>query len=79
MEEEKKEVLLLQAPPLEDISYNEFLYNKRIELGFSRRKFAKQLKIFRFRYKLIENGYIKPTKRMLKKYLSILIWISITI
>ena len=67
MEEEKKEVLLLQAPPLEDISYNEFLYNKRLELGFSRRKFAKQLKIFRFRYKLIENGYIKPTKKDVKK------------
>ena len=51
----------------EDISYNYFLYKKRLEHNLSIRKFAKLLKISKFRYKLIENGYIKPSKRDVKK------------
>ena len=49
------------------ISYNIFLYNKRIELGYRRRKFAKMLKLSTFKYRLIENGYIKPSKRDINK------------
>ncbi len=48
-------------------SYNKFLYDKRKEAGFSRRKMARQLKIPYIIYIMIENGYIKPTKRMVKK------------
>ena len=51
----------------EDISYNYFLYKKRLEHNLSIRKFAKLLKISKFRYKLIENGYIKPSKKDIKK------------
>lgn len=48
-------------------SYNIFLYETRLNLGLSRRKFAKYLKIKKFRYKLIENGYIKPSKKEILK------------
>ena len=46
--EENKPVALLQEPPKDEeinTSYNQFLYNKRKELGLSKRKFAKLLKI----------------------------------
>lgn len=49
------------------ISYNIFLYNKRIDLGLKRRKFARMLKLSTFKYRLIENGYIKPSKRDVNK------------
>ncbi len=68
--EENKPVALLQEPPKDEeitTSYNQFLYNKRKELKLSKRKFAKLLKISKFRYKLLENGYIKPAKRDIKK------------
>ena len=66
--EENKVVALLPEPPKEvNISYNQFLFEKRKELKLSRRKFAKLLKISKFRYKLLENGYIKPAKRDIRK------------
>ena len=46
-----------------DISYNYFLYNKRIEKRLSRRKFAKLLHVPLFRYRLVEQGYLKPSKK----------------
>ena len=51
----------------EDISYNLYLYQKRLELKLSRRKFAKLLKLRPLHYKLIENGYIKPLKRDIER------------
>ena len=43
--EENKVVALLPEPPKEvNISYNQFLFEKRKELKLSRRKFAKLLK-----------------------------------
>ena len=66
--EENKVVALLPEPPKEvNISYNQFLFEKRKELKISRRKFAKLLKISKFRYKLLENGYIKPAKIDMRK------------
>jgi len=47
--------------------YNEFLYEKRKELGLTKAKFAKELKINYFHYSLLENGYIKPTKKDIQK------------
>ncbi len=46
----------------ENISYNYFLYRKRIELKLSIKKFAKLLNIRPLHYRLIEFGYIKPNK-----------------
>ena len=61
--------LSLPAPKIlnEDVSYNRFLFDKRKELKLSIRKFAKALGISKFRYRLIENGYIKPSKKDIKK------------
>jgi len=50
----------------ENISYNSFLYNKRKENSFSRIKFAKILHINYFKYVMIENGYLKPSKLDIK-------------
>lgn len=68
--EEKNQTLLLQAPSeIEtiEISYNKFLYDKRKELNLGKRKFAKLLNINLFHYHLLENGYIKPNKKDIKK------------
>ena len=51
----------------EDISYNFYLYKKRLMMKMKRRKFAKMLGISPFRYRLIENGYIKPSKKDIEK------------
>ena len=53
----KKEIVIKDT---NNLSYNAYLYNKRLELGLKRRKFAKLLNISNFRYKLIERGYVKP-------------------
>ena len=50
-----------------DISYNFFLYQKRKELDLNRVQFSKKLNIGYFRYLLIENGYIKPSKKDVAK------------
>lgn len=52
----------------EQISYNYFLYRKRLELKLSIRKFAKLLKIRPLHYRLIEFGYIKPNKNDIKRF-----------
>ena len=54
-----------QNPHLQ--SYNMFLYKKRLELGLSRFRFARLLHIPWIRYRFIENGYMKPTKREVQK------------
>lgn len=46
-----------------DLSYNMFLYRNRTEQNKKKRKFAKEIGIRPFRYRLIENGYIKPSDR----------------
>lgn len=50
-----------------DISYNIFLYNKRIELNLSTKEFAKMLHINSVYYDLIEKGYLKPTVKTTNK------------
>ena len=47
--------------------YNLFLYNKRKQLGLSKRKMASKIGISYIRYHLIENGYIKPNKKTIDK------------
>ena len=61
--------LSLPAPKIlnEDVSYNKFLFDKRKELNWSIRKFAKALGISKFRYRLIESGYIQPSKQAIEK------------
>ncbi len=49
------------------ISYNRYLFEKRCQLNLSKRKFARYLGISPFRYRLIEQGYIKPSKKETKK------------
>lgn len=49
------------------LSYNEYLYNKRIEMGMSRKAFAKFLKIPHLYYRYYEIGYVKPSKKTCKK------------
>ena len=51
----------------ENTSYNEFLNQKYKEEGIKRRELAKRLKINRFRFWLMERGYIKPNKNDVKK------------
>ncbi len=45
------------------LSYNEILYLKRIEMGLSKRKFAKFLGVPPFFYGYYEKGYVKPSKK----------------
>ena len=45
------------------LSYNYFLYQKRKEKGFSRRKFARYINVPIIRYRLVEQGYLKPSKK----------------
>ena len=51
----------------ENIAYNEFLYQKRKEMHLSKRKFAKFLKIPSLFYSYYENGYVKPSKKYIKR------------
>lgn len=48
-------------------SYNYHLYRIRREQGLSRWKFSKKIHINFFIYLLLENGYIKPTKKSVEK------------
>lgn len=49
------------------LSFNEFLYQKRMEMGLSRKKFAKFLKIPSFFYRYYEIGYVKPSSKYVKR------------
>jgi len=49
------------------LTYNAFLYTERIKKRFSIRKMAKELQISNFAYRLIEQGYVKPTKKQVQK------------
>ncbi len=49
------------------MSYNEYLYNKRLELNMSRKDFAKYLHIPHLFYHYYEIGYVKPSKWAVKK------------
>ena len=51
----------------EVMSYNEYLYNKRKEMKMSKRAFAKFLHIPTLFYRYYENGYVKPSKKSIKK------------
>ena len=53
-------------------SYNLFLYRKRKALGLGMRAFARKLHIGLFRYHLIENGYIKPSRKDIVSISSVL-------
>ena len=53
-------------------SYNLVLYSKRKALGLGMRVFAKKLHISLFRYHLIENGYVKPSKKDIATISSVL-------
>ena len=53
-------------------SYNLFLYRKRKALGLGMRAFARKLHIGLFRYHLIENGYIKPSRKDISVISSVL-------
>ena len=49
------------------LTYNGLLYTERNNRGLSRIKMAKLLHIFPYTYKMIECGYIKPTKKQVAK------------
>ena len=49
------------------LTYNGLLYKERNDRGLSRIKMAKLLHIFPYTYKMIECGYIKPTKKQVKR------------
>ncbi len=49
------------------MSYNEYLYNKRLELKMSRKAFAKFLNIPHLFYHYYEIGYVKPSKWAIKR------------
>lgn len=51
----------------EVMSYNEYLYNKRKEMKMSKRTFAKFLRVPLLFYRYYENGYVKPSKKSIKK------------
>lgn len=51
----------------ENISYNRFLIEKRNSYSLSRFKAAKYIGLNYFRYLLLENGYIKPSKKDTEK------------
>lgn len=50
-----------------NISYNELLYRKRMEMKLSKRKFAKFLDIPPLFYSYYERGYVKPSKKYVEK------------
>ena len=49
------------------LTYNSFLYTKRMGLNLSRGKMAKILKISPFHYSMIEKGYFKPSKKLIER------------
>ncbi len=49
------------------VSYNEFLYKKRIEMNLSKKKFAEFLGLPKLYYSYCENGYFKPSKKYADK------------
>ena len=49
------------------LTYNAFLFVERNNMGFSRRKMAKFLKMPLFYYSMVEKGYFKPTKKQIAK------------
>lgn len=49
------------------LSYNQLLYQKRIEKGMSKKEFAKFLNIPTLFYRYYENGYVKPSKKYIKR------------
>ena len=53
-------------------SYNLYLYHERTARGLKMRAFAEKLKISTFKYRLIENGYIKPDKELVGRISSLL-------
>ena len=60
----EKEILTKGSFP----SYNGFLFDARLKMGLRRRKFAKFLGISPFRYRFIENGYLKPHEKDVIKF-----------
>ena len=48
-------------------TYNYHLYRRRKELGLSRRRMAKGIGISTFKYRMIENGYWKPSAAIIEK------------
>ena len=49
------------------LSYNELLYTTRLKLGLSRKEFAKKLNVPYLYYRFYENGYVKPSKKYIKR------------
>lgn len=49
------------------LTYNAFLYTERNNMGLSRRKMAKFLKMPLFYYSMVEKGYFKPTKKQVAR------------
>ena len=45
------------------ISYNMYLYKKRMQSGLSRREFRKAFNLFPLHYYLLECGYLKPSRK----------------
>ena len=48
-------------------TYNYHLYRRRLELGLSRRHMAKGIGMSTFKYRMIENGYWKPSAAAIEK------------
>lgn len=48
-------------------SYNELLYQKRMEKGMSKREFARFLGVPTLFYRYYENGYVKPGKKYVER------------
>ena len=49
------------------LTYNALLYTERMNLGLTRRKMAKLLKMPWFYYSMCEKGYFKPTKKQAER------------
>ncbi len=49
------------------IAYNEYLYKRRMEMGLTKRKFAKLLNVPSLFYSYYENGYVKPGKKYVER------------
>lgn len=49
------------------LSFNEILYLRRIQMGLSKRKFAKFLGIPSLFYSYFEKGYVKPSKKYIDR------------
>ena len=53
-------------------SYNLYLYHARTRMGLKLRAFAKKLGVSAFKYRLIENGYLKPNKELIERVSTLL-------